>query len=269
MAKRTAPTAFEVCVDAPATPDFVVKTAQLVSAMLEAAGQSSSDPGITMEVFNYDTRVVIHPRSKGGRTAAAKVVRFVADPVAASRRDREDSRLIAQAIFEHRKLLGDRKAQMVVPSAKGNTTTQIDKPFLDSVKGLAEGSNEALMPPLSETEEVTQVLRVGRSSVNAEMTARIMVNCEPYDLPFEPSCKAYLFELAESEALARLRLEVVSNPDRSGHVLPKLSRILEVMPFEEMTGAEFMQGMHALTKDGQTLFNRPIDEIIADLQDRW
>lgn len=270
MAKKTTPTAFEVCVEAPATPDFVVRTAQFVAAMLQAAGQSNTDPGITMEVFNYNTRVVVHPRSKAGRQAATKVLRFVADPVSTSRKNSREAQQLAQAFTDHRRLIVDRKTQVVVPGSKGVTTTPIDKPFIESVKGLADGQlPDVIMPPLSETEEITQVLRVGRSSMNAEMTARVVVNGEPCDLPFDAECKAMLFALAESEKLARVRLEVVFDPDGSGHVLSKLSRILQVSAFEEMTGAEFLQRFEQLADSGCPIFSRPIEDIVADLEDRW
>jgi len=270
MAQREPATAFEVRLDAPATPELVLKTAQLVSAMLEAAGQSSSDPGVTLEVFNYNTRVLVHPRNRQGRSAAAKVVRFVADPVGAARKHPSEAQLIAQAMSGSRRLLVDRKANFVVaPKGSNPVQTQLDEPFLDSVRGLAEGEPlKVLLSPLAETEEITQVLRVGRSSLNAEMTARIVVNGEPYDLPFEASCKAQLFALAESEKLARLRLEVVTDPQRQGSILAKLSRILEVSAFEEMSGAEFMQSMQRLAEAGP-LFSRPIEDIVADLEDRW
>lgn len=268
MAKRKTPTAFEVHIDAPATPDFVAKTAQLVSSMLAAAGQVSTDPGITLEVFNYHTKLVVHPRSVGGRKAADQIVRFVSDPVGTARKSPQAARQIASVLTEQTRLLRDRNAEIVMPRGKTEKRALLDKPFLDTVRGLSEADAEADLHVASETEEISQILRVGRSSPESDMTARIHVNCEPYDLKFAAQCKDDLFALAASEKLARLRLEVVADPAHRGRILPKASRIVAVSSFEEMSGVEFIQFMQKLAEPGP-IFSRSEEDILADLEESW
>ena len=261
-------TAFEVRIDAPATPERVAQAARMVANVFSATGSSEddNDPSITLEVFNKNLRALIHPRSVDGKRVTKLFVQFLENPIRLAR-IKPVTRKFAAALAEGAETFAGDKVTIVRPRVQ-EPLAVFDEDFVRSMRSLARSAPTIELRGSDSI--VSRIFRVGCTDEGKHIKVRLMLDGRPQDvvLPDDMpnAIRSEFFEYAKTGAMARVHLEVAWARDEHGLLTADAPRcrVTDIEPHEEITGSQLLD---AVASD-EPLFDQPIEDVIAQIEGR-
>jgi hypothetical protein len=201
--KRDPAIAFELRLDAAATPERVEQLARFYAALVREIGDGLPPQSITMVVDNFDTVCGMRPWNAEARERVNGVRDLIENPAKHVGNSSSAPRVL-RLVSNFADGLGEVRATF---RARNRVIADLgDQGYRDIVRTLSRPRAEK--PIRSSTMKVSRVLMIGRKhNDSTRKTARVLLDGIECDLPFDPAIQSDLYAAAEHDLLQRLTIE--------------------------------------------------------------
>ena len=260
MSKRP-PGTIEIRSPDPATPERVARMAQLVLETVRAAGIDPSE--LTLTVDNRTMRAQVRPWTPNARIGLSRVADVLKNPTKAIDQHYE-SREIALALssFSAESFPGG----LVLKKAEGRSDLgQLNEVQAKQLGALGAAAREAASIIRGSSQAYSKILRVGRvREGDQHMRVRFEFKGQMVDIPLAEDADASpIFLALQKDSWCRLWLEIAweRRPDDSLKLVERSSRIVKAIPFQPVTGQQFLA-------EARSLFEIPVGAAQQIIEDR-
>jgi hypothetical protein len=241
--------AFNLRLEAAATPERVAAAATFLKNVLDAAHPNLPDGSITMVVTNLNMGTHVRPRTAEGRKATNRILQFLENPARVLGRD-PTSRGIAAAFASANHIL--REASIFRPRGRTPLAT-FNETFTKQMGALA-ASTKAEQALRGTTIVYSPVYRVGRSDEDRATKVRIRLDGECHEITLLDQESAMdFYTAAPLKRTFPIYLNAVWNRGVDGRLYYDVgaTRAVRVdLKWEPVTGAEFVAAIDSAVPSG-------------------
>ncbi len=251
----------ELLLAAPATPRVVEDAAHLFGRMLHAASPNLSNESVTLTVSNFEAKVTLNGYSPEGKRAGKKISACLSRPKPAIEKSAE-SRGIAACLIEDSRSLIKHQPIFQRPGTK-KEVAKITDTYVQRLQSFVSGAPKIGLR--GTTTIVSPVLRVGRTTLERQIHARILIDGFPYEVPVEKSKVGALYDESKLGATRRIKLDVQWTPDSSGamKIDPTSAKIVGIDQLWSPASAK--EALAAIEQGSGDLFDDALG-LLADIE---
>ncbi|NUQ74457.1 MAG: hypothetical protein HUU21_12950 [Polyangiaceae bacterium] len=240
--------AFELRLDAPATPQRVAAAAQFVERVLDITYPNLPEGSVTLVVTNYNMGTGVRANTQSGRVAIRMFMDFLANPTKALAKNPVASGIAAVLAAPGEEI---QSAKIVKLRGKLKVLATLDEQFSRQMRALANVSRPE--PALrGSTIIYSPVLRVGRLNEDTTIRARVRIDGAWRDIPIKDNRESF-YDAAKDGRLFPIKIETVwlRGPDGKLFVDVGRTKLVSVdHAWSAVPGAEFVRLVHEAAPSG-------------------